>query len=179
MQIEGQHAAQLSQAANAALAATIRDVSLIDENGKYGIADGIQAVKVVRAHATEWGISPDRIVFTGFSAGVVVTAFAALNPDARPNYAAPIYGVPSSRPCRRYQQDCRRSSWLWPRTTTWLPRPWPVSMTHSSSPDTNRSFTSLAPAVMALACANKAKRAITGSTSFTTGWKLKGSRAVK
>ena len=33
-------------------------------DGKYGIVDGIQAVKVVRAHALEWGISPDRIVFT-------------------------------------------------------------------------------------------------------------------
>jgi acetyl esterase/lipase len=94
IQIEGQDAAQLNQAASAAIAAITRDRATIDENGKYGIADGIQAVKVVREHSAEWGISPDRIVFTGFSAGAVVTAFTALRPDGRPNYAAPIYGAP-------------------------------------------------------------------------------------
>jgi acetyl esterase/lipase len=94
IQIEGQDAAQLNQAASAAIAANVRDLASIDENGKYGIADGIQAVKIVRAHSTEWGIAPNHIVFTGFSAGAVVTAFTALRPDARPNYAAPIYGGP-------------------------------------------------------------------------------------
>jgi acetyl esterase/lipase len=29
-----------------------------DEAGKFGIADGIQAIRVVRQHAAEWGISP-------------------------------------------------------------------------------------------------------------------------
>jgi hypothetical protein len=38
----------------------------MDESGKYGIADGIQAIKVVRPHATEWGIAPDRVGFLGF-----------------------------------------------------------------------------------------------------------------
>jgi hypothetical protein len=51
----------------------LNDHPLIAEDGKYGIADGIQAVKVVRAHAAEWGISPDRIVLTGFSAGGMIT----------------------------------------------------------------------------------------------------------
>ncbi|PYS79579.1 MAG: alpha/beta hydrolase, partial [Acidobacteria bacterium] len=41
----------------------------MDEAGKYGIADGIQALRVVRQHATEWGVSPDRVGFIGFSAG--------------------------------------------------------------------------------------------------------------
>jgi acetyl esterase/lipase len=68
----------------------------MDENGKAGIADGIQAIKVARQHAREWGIAPDRIVFAGFSAGAMVTTGALLQPDAaaRPNYAAPIYGGP-------------------------------------------------------------------------------------
>lgn len=63
---------------------------------KYGIADGIQAVKVVRQHAAEWGISADRVGFIGFSAGAMVTSGALLQPDAaaRPNFAAPIYGGP-------------------------------------------------------------------------------------
>jgi acetyl esterase/lipase len=94
VQLEGQDSAEIGQAARARFGAQIQNVTLIDEDGKHGIADGIQAVKVVRAHAAEWGISPDRIVFTGFSAGGMITAFTAIQPDARPNYAAPIYGAP-------------------------------------------------------------------------------------
>src|SRR5450755_3188337 len=44
----------------------------MDDACKYGIADGIQAVKVVRQHAAEWGISPERVGFMGFSAGAMV-----------------------------------------------------------------------------------------------------------
>jgi len=68
----------------------------MDEAGRYGIADGIRALKVVRQHAAEWGISPDRVGFMGFSAGAMVTSGALLQQDAaaRPNFAAPIYGGP-------------------------------------------------------------------------------------
>jgi acetyl esterase/lipase len=68
----------------------------MDQAGKYGIADGIQAIKVVRQHAAEWGISPDRLGFMGFSAGAMVASAALLQQDAtaRPNFAAPIYGGP-------------------------------------------------------------------------------------
>ncbi|MBZ5669538.1 MAG: alpha/beta hydrolase fold domain-containing protein [Acidobacteriia bacterium] len=96
VQIEGQDAAQLGRSARAAFMAQMSNHALVDEDGKYGIADGIQAVKVVRAHAAEWGISPDRVVFMGFSAGGMIADFTAIQPDARPNYAAPIYGAPIS-----------------------------------------------------------------------------------
>jgi len=68
----------------------------MDEACKYGIADGIQAVKLVRQHAAEWGISPERVGFMGFSAGAMVTSGVLLQPDAaaQPNFAAPIYGGP-------------------------------------------------------------------------------------
>ncbi len=68
----------------------------MDESGKYGIADGIQALKVVRQHAAEWGIDPSRVGFVGFSAGAMVTTGTLLQEDAaaRPNFAAPIYGGP-------------------------------------------------------------------------------------
>jgi acetyl esterase/lipase len=68
----------------------------MDEAGKYGIADGIQALKVVRQHAAEWGLSPDRVGFMGFSAGAMVTSGALLQQDAagRPSFAAMIYGGP-------------------------------------------------------------------------------------
>src|SRR5262249_20295795 len=58
--------------------------------------DGVQAIKVVHQHAKEWGISPDRVGFLGFSAGAMVTSGTLLQPDAslRPNFAAPIYGAP-------------------------------------------------------------------------------------
>ena len=67
-----------------------------DEVGKYGIADGIQALEVVRQHATEWGVSTDRVGFMGFSAGAMVTSGTLLQTDAtaRPNFAAMLYGGP-------------------------------------------------------------------------------------
>lgn len=68
----------------------------MDTAGRYGIADGIQALKVVRQHAAEWGLSPDRVGFLGFSAGAMVTSGTLLQNDAaaRPNFAAMIYGGP-------------------------------------------------------------------------------------
>ncbi|HYW45689.1 MAG TPA: alpha/beta hydrolase [Bryobacteraceae bacterium] len=70
-------------------------------------ADGRQAVKVVRQHAAEWGIAPDRIGILGFSAGGQVTMGVVMehDPDSRPNFAAPVYGgslegksIPSDAP---------------------------------------------------------------------------------
>jgi acetyl esterase/lipase len=71
----------------------------MDEVSKYGIADGIQALKVVRQHAAEWGVAPDRVGFMGFSAGAMVTSSTLLQQDAaeRPNFAAMIYGGPFGR----------------------------------------------------------------------------------
>lgn len=68
----------------------------MDDIGKYGIADGIQALKVLRQRAGEFGVSPDRIGIIGFSAGAMVTAGVLLQQDAasRPAFAAPIYGGP-------------------------------------------------------------------------------------
>jgi len=73
----------------------IPDVDM-DQACKYGIADGIQALKVVRAHAAAWGVAPNRIGFLGFSAGGMIAAGALLQPDVtqRPNFAAFIYGAP-------------------------------------------------------------------------------------
>ncbi len=94
LQVEGQEPAQVAQSASAGLGAVMRNRGLIDEYSKHGIADGIQAIKVVRAHAAEWGISPERVVLTGFSAGAILTSAVVLQSEARPNYAAPIYGGP-------------------------------------------------------------------------------------
>ena len=71
------------------------------------IQDGERAVNYVRAHATEYGIKPDRIGIWGFSAGghlasSVATHFDSGQPDAadpvdrvsdRPDFAILAYGV--------------------------------------------------------------------------------------
>jgi acetyl esterase/lipase len=59
----------------------------------FGAADTAQAMRVVRAHAAEWGVAPDRIGIMGFSAGGYMSAALALkhDKDTRPAFAAPIY----------------------------------------------------------------------------------------
>ena len=68
----------------------------MDDIAQYGIADGIQALKVLRQRAQEFGLTPEKIGITGFSAGGMVTAGVLLqeDPAARPAFAAPIYGGP-------------------------------------------------------------------------------------
>ena len=117
-QIEGENEAQLNQSGGARFGAQIRNHALIAEDGKYGIADGIQAIKVVREHAAEWGVSPDRIVFMGFSAGGIdhgVYVRAAGRERAAELRCSNLRRAISS--CLRYQKGCRPSSWRWRRTT--------------------------------------------------------------
>lgn len=57
--------------------------------------DGRQAVRLLREHASQWGIDPARIGFVGFSAGAAVAMATAVSADTagRPDFAAPIYGL--------------------------------------------------------------------------------------
>ncbi|HMO57084.1 MAG TPA: alpha/beta hydrolase [Roseiflexaceae bacterium] len=59
------------------------------------LADGQQAIRLVRQRAAEWGVRPDRIGMLGFSAGGHLAAGVALanEPASRPDFIAPIYGV--------------------------------------------------------------------------------------
>jgi acetyl esterase/lipase len=68
----------------------------MDQACRYGIADGIQAMKLVRQRAKTWGISPHRVGFMGFSAGGMVASGVLLqaDPAARPDFVALIYGAP-------------------------------------------------------------------------------------
>jgi len=68
----------------------------MDTASRYGVADGIQALRVLRARAGEWGIAPDRIGMLGFSAGAMVVSAALLQPDSasRPGFAGLLYGAP-------------------------------------------------------------------------------------
>lgn len=59
----------------------------------YSAADGLRAMKVVRAHAAGWGIDPKRVGFMGFSAGAAITYGVVLGstPTDMPAFVAPIY----------------------------------------------------------------------------------------
>ena len=59
------------------------------------VADGREAVRLVRARAKEWKLRTDRIGIMGFSAGGWVAAGVALEHDAasRPDFAAPVYAA--------------------------------------------------------------------------------------
>ena len=59
------------------------------------VADGLAAVNYVRQHASEWGVSPERVGIIGFSAGGTVAAGVAFRyaPEGRPAFVAPIYGA--------------------------------------------------------------------------------------
>jgi acetyl esterase/lipase len=66
-----------------------------DDQSAPAIADGIQALKLVRAHAKEWLVDPDRVGMIGFSAGAALTSGVLLKSDApKLAFAAPIYGAP-------------------------------------------------------------------------------------
>lgn len=175
-EVEGQEPAQVLQAATAALGRVQSNRSLIDDYSRYGIADGIQAVKVVRAHAPEWGLSPERIVLTGFSAGAILTSAVVLQSDARPNFAAPIHGGPFNE-VPPFHKGCRPSSLPLRRTMQGQGRSSHAFMTPSRPQVTDRNSTSSPLEVMVSACANKANPVTTGSTSSITGWRRTGSPA--
>lgn len=71
----------------------------------HPVQDAQRAISLVRGHAKEWGIDPDRVGLLGFSAGAVTAARAALaqdrrlyeradaadNVSCRPNFALLLY----------------------------------------------------------------------------------------
>ena len=58
------------------------------------VADGEQAVRLVRDRSAEFGVDADKLGFLGFSAGAFVAASVGVSADAaaRPSFIAPIYG---------------------------------------------------------------------------------------
>jgi acetyl esterase/lipase len=75
-------------------------IPLPAETQPNAVADGLQAIKLVRSNAAKWGIAPDHVLFMGFSAGAALTAGTMLadNPAERPNYVGIIYGGPIGGP---------------------------------------------------------------------------------
>jgi dienelactone hydrolase len=71
--------------------------TILERTVPLPIADGLAAVKYVRAHAADWGISPDRVGIIGFSAGGTIAAATGFRyaPEGRPAFVAPIYAADS------------------------------------------------------------------------------------
>jgi acetyl esterase/lipase len=85
--------------AAAQFSALFADRKRFDETMKdvepMAVADGLAAVAYVKQHASEWGISPEKVGIIGFSAGGAVTAGVAFEyrAESRPAFVAPIYGA--------------------------------------------------------------------------------------
>ncbi len=76
-----------------------------DDPSKQPLQDAQRALGLVRHHAAEWGVKPDRVGFLGFSAGGHLTVMATLHAndrtyptdealdvaDATPNFSIPVY----------------------------------------------------------------------------------------
>lgn len=63
-------------------------------------ADGLAAMRLVRARADDFGLDADRIGFMGFSAGGTVAMFVATryDEDTRPAFLAPVYAAARGLP---------------------------------------------------------------------------------
>lgn len=66
---------------------------VLDEMTPLILADGQQAIRIVRSHAAAWGLDPNRIGMIGFSAGGYLALNVALHHDAasKPDFVAPVY----------------------------------------------------------------------------------------
>ena len=63
---------------------------------RWGVADAVQAIRLVRRHAAEWHVAPNRVGLLGFSAGGMIASEALVQKDAalRPDFAALVYDAP-------------------------------------------------------------------------------------
>ena len=102
----------------------------MDEAGKYGIADGMQALKVVRRHTAEWGILP-----AGSALWVSRPApwsRAQLCSNRMPPHGRILLHlstVDRSERCQPFRLSCRQFSWHGHRTTPWPSTLWLSFMT--------------------------------------------------
>lgn len=76
-----------------------------DDPSKEPLQDAQRAIGIVRHHAAEWGVKPDRVGILGFSAGGHLTVMTTLHAnertyksdpsldveDATPNFSVPVY----------------------------------------------------------------------------------------
>ena len=58
------------------------------------VDDALRTIRLVRAHADEWGIDPEKVGYLGYSAGggVAIGATLKADPETRPSFLASCYG---------------------------------------------------------------------------------------
>ena len=87
------------------------DRELMREVRLLGEEDGRQAIRFVRAHATEWGVEPEKIGIAGFSAGGGVAMGAAMAFDAGAGRISRRASIRPTAPGCRCHLTRRRCSW--------------------------------------------------------------------
>lgn len=84
---------------NAAMRQRVQTSLAPGVGGEPGAADGLEALRIVRAHAAEWHVDPHKVGIMGFSAGGHIAGMAMFAPPAeRPDFAGLIYGMPFGDP---------------------------------------------------------------------------------
>ena len=148
------------------------------------IADGERAVRVVRSHADEWHVRPDRIGFMGFSAGGDLTLAVGRESDAgdaaaddpierassRPDFQVPIYpgGVKDAIP--QVTPDTMPTLLIAPSTiATTSRRGCPNYTWQCGRPAFPSSFTSTAAAATASASGPAPRPSIIGPNASSSG----------
>ena len=65
-----------------------------DASCEDAFQDALRTIKLVRTHAAEWGIDPERVGYLGYSAGggVAIGATVRADADTRPTFLATCYG---------------------------------------------------------------------------------------
>jgi acetyl esterase/lipase len=80
------------------LSAFVLDYRVVPYKHPYPLLDAQRAIRVVRCHALEWGIKPDKIGILGFSAGGHLSATAGTHFDFGSPDAADLVDQESCRP---------------------------------------------------------------------------------
>jgi acetyl esterase/lipase len=87
----------------------------------HALADANRAVRLIRAHAAEWNVKPDRVGIIGFSAGGEIALLAAAKHDAGKRDAADLVERQSSRPdffAPIYPGGLQRTDLVWAKEST-------------------------------------------------------------
>jgi acetyl esterase/lipase len=90
------HAVKLAGMPDGKIPQSFDDIApMLESNRKLAVADGIQALRYLRANPAYFRIAPDRIGIMGFSAGAMTAMGVVMDgtPADRPNLTASIYGM--------------------------------------------------------------------------------------
>lgn len=95
-------------------------------SGAPGVADGLEALRLIRARAAQYRVDPARIGVVGFSAGGHIAGMMALaEQGSRPAFAGLIYGMPFGTQMPKlppanlpYPEGTPKEPWLRPAPTS-------------------------------------------------------------